>query len=73
MRDPLTKCGNIPLWLDGKQGSQPEIIKMFIPFPLPMEPLNGLFMAEDMASVHATYKWAPRYRCWMLHSTEVKI
>lgn len=45
-------------------------------FPLALEPVNGVCYdtIEDMtARVVATYKFAPRYRRYLLFSTEVKV
>jgi hypothetical protein len=40
-------------------------------FPLPTQPLNGvLFVGEETSGVSALYKYAPRYKKWLLYKTE---
>lgn len=39
-------------------------------FPLPKEPLNGVFTGEETAGVDVSYMWAPRYKAWMLSSAK---
>ena len=59
----------IPLYIE-RESNEPETVIRRYMFPLPRHPLDGMFSNADLGGVTATYRWAPRYKCLLLYSTE---
>ena len=64
--------GDIPTTIANIPG-RPKIVTRQYLFPIPKEPLNGVFSGEEFAGVSVEYKFAPRYNAWLLHSTKTFI
>lgn len=64
--------GMMPIFLTLENVSAMTVQKDFL-FPLPQQSINGRFGGEEHAGVSALYKYAPRYKKWLLYKTETFI